>query len=229
MSMDIKNYQEVYRAFNAVRQFRFQSENINIGEFFVLLLIDRYPDFRGVDLAITLQTSQATVSHRLNSLEKLRYITRIPASDRRQHTFKLSSEAYAEIHSILEAMTRLIEVKSPHLLALNGDIQELLINELCYMARASINSEDLLVLILGSQTNYAANVRDLTASTGLRQPTVSQVCNRLQKQGLITKSRDDNEGRLVVIELTSSGIEYYRELCARVEVLPSVFNQNAQS
>lgn len=60
-----------------------------------------------------------------------------------------------------------------------------------------------------------AQTRALAASMGCSRATVSSVSDTLQRDGLISRSGDEHDGRLVQLELTPAGLELIEEVFPR--------------
>lgn len=50
-------------------------------------------------------------------------------------------------------------------------------------------------------------ITELAETEGLAQPTVTQLADRLQGRGLVSRERDPDDGRVVLVSLTAAGGE----------------------
>lgn len=55
-------------------------------------------------------------------------------------------------------------------------------------------------------------ITDLAVSEVLAQPTVTQLVDRLQKRGFAERSRDERDGRVVLVSITPTGEEALDEM-----------------
>lgn len=61
-------------------------------------------------------------------------------------------------------------------------------------------------------------VTDLAELEGLAQPTMTQLINRLERQGLVERARQPDDGRVVVVSVTEAGTAAYAGYRAQASV-----------
>lgn len=74
----------------------------------------------------------------------------------------------------------------------------------------SIREYDVLYAL--AKAECVLSQKELLNSVLLSQPAVSRLLDRLEKQGLITRSRDPKDGRGILIKLTETGRELQRQV-----------------
>lgn len=215
--MDVLAFLQRYRALNLVFHCSLRVHRINKLEFFILILLDQYPQLRAGDIAESLKISSARLSQRLRSLEKLDYLVSRPGKDRREKSFELSEAARGELQLIEDAVRHAFTYSRSYAANSSSAAQLSIQEEIMCLAAIGLKSDELVVLALGSELNYASSIANIVAATGLLQPNVSQLCKTLQHQGVVTKSCDETEARLSIVELTSRGLKRYQELATRIE------------
>jgi DNA-binding MarR family transcriptional regulator len=70
--------------------------------------------------------------------------------------------------------------------------------------------------VLATLTDGPRRITELAATEALAQPTVTQLVDKLEARGLVTRARSGDDGRVVLVEITASGAEHLEEL--RVEI-----------
>jgi DNA-binding MarR family transcriptional regulator len=71
------------------------------------------------------------------------------------------------------------------------------------------------VSVLNTLRDGPRRVTDLAELEGLAQPTMTQLVNRLERQGLVERARHAGDGRVVVVSLTDAGAEAYEDYRAQ--------------
>lgn len=59
--------------------------------------------------------------------------------------------------------------------------------------------------LLSTLTAGPRRITELAVTEGLAQPTVTQLVDRLQRRGLVQRTRDASDGRVVLVSLTDAG------------------------
>ncbi|MGU3292605.1 MarR family winged helix-turn-helix transcriptional regulator [Williamsia sp. M5A3_1d] len=62
----------------------------------------------------------------------------------------------------------------------------------------------------GSEQGAGKRITDLADDVLLTQPGLSRLIARMEARGLVTRTRDDGDGRAVVVTLTDAGVELSR-------------------
>ncbi len=75
----------------------------------------------------------------------------------------------------------------------------------------SITEYDVL-FNLYRQPEHEARIRDLNKHLLLTQPSVSRLIDRLVARGLVSKRRDPDDARGMIVQLTDEGIEVFRRV-----------------
>lgn len=76
------------------------------------------------------------------------------------------------------------------------------------------------VAVLGQlQRGGARRITDLAVLEGLSQPAVTTLVNRLARDGLISRGRDPEDGRVVLVHLTDAGAAFVERRFAKREQL----------
>ena len=60
---------------------------------------------------------------------------------------------------------------------------------------------------------------DLARSVAIRMPSISRILKSLEKNGLVTKSRSQEDKRLVDVTITAQGEELYRRMAPHSELV----------
>jgi DNA-binding MarR family transcriptional regulator len=59
--------------------------------------------------------------------------------------------------------------------------------------------------VLSTLTDGARRITELAATEALAQPTVTQLVDKLEVRGLVTRRRSGDDGRVVLVEITTAG------------------------
>ena len=70
--------------------------------------------------------------------------------------------------------------------------------------------------VLSTLLDGPHRITDLAASETLAQPTVTQLVDKLEGRGLVARGRADDDGRVVLVEITALGRERLEELRAEI-------------
>jgi DNA-binding MarR family transcriptional regulator len=70
--------------------------------------------------------------------------------------------------------------------------------------------------VLSTLTEGPRRITELAATEALAQPTVTQLVDKLEGRGLVTRGRSGEDGRVVLVEISAAGRDQLEEL--RVEV-----------
>jgi DNA-binding MarR family transcriptional regulator len=70
--------------------------------------------------------------------------------------------------------------------------------------------------VLSTLTDGPRRITELAATEALAQPTVTQLVDKLEGRGLVTRGRSGDDGRVVMVEITPPGSKQLEEL--RVEI-----------
>lgn len=65
------------------------------------------------------------------------------------------------------------------------------------------------LVLLNLQINPTANQRELADAVGVREPTLTQHLNAMEKEGLLTRRRDPTNRRIHIVELTKTGEDLF--------------------
>ncbi len=68
------------------------------------------------------------------------------------------------------------------------------------------------LVLLNLQIRPKASQRELAGAVGVREATLTHHLNAMEREGLITRRRDEQNRRVHVVELTSDGQRLFREL-----------------
>jgi DNA-binding MarR family transcriptional regulator len=66
--------------------------------------------------------------------------------------------------------------------------------------------------VLSTLTDGPRRITELAATEALAQPTVTQLVDKLQARGLVTRARAAEDGRVVLVEISAHGRECLEEL-----------------
>jgi DNA-binding MarR family transcriptional regulator len=70
--------------------------------------------------------------------------------------------------------------------------------------------------VLTTLTEGPGRITELAGSEALAQPTVTQLVDKLEGRGLVSRSRSGDDGRVVLVEITPRGRERLEELRAEI-------------
>ncbi|HTR75842.1 MAG TPA: MarR family transcriptional regulator [Solirubrobacterales bacterium] len=70
--------------------------------------------------------------------------------------------------------------------------------------------------VLSSLSEGPRRITELAAAEALAQPTVTQLVDKLEHRGLVGRRRDEEDGRVVLVEITSQGRAAFEELRAEI-------------
>lgn len=70
--------------------------------------------------------------------------------------------------------------------------------------------------VLATLTEGPRRITELAATEALAQPTVTQLVDKLEGRGLVTRGRSGEDGRVVLVEISPQGREELEQL--RVEI-----------
>src|ERR1700756_2724770 len=62
------------------------------------------------------------------------------------------------------------------------------------------------IVVLNALQGGPQRITDLAELEGVAQPTMTQLVNRLERQGLVSRERQRDDGRVVVVSTTETGI-----------------------
>jgi MarR family transcriptional regulator for hemolysin len=77
---------------------------------------------------------------------------------------------------------------------------------------AAGGSQPVWLIVLALKQNAWRTQRDLAATVGIEGPTLTHHLDRLEKTGVIERSRDAGDRRAVRVELTAAGDELFDRL-----------------
>jgi DNA-binding MarR family transcriptional regulator len=66
--------------------------------------------------------------------------------------------------------------------------------------------------VLGTLRDGPRRITELATTEALAQPTVTQLVDKLEGRELVTRSRSDTDGRVVLVEMTAVGREKLEEV-----------------
>jgi len=69
--------------------------------------------------------------------------------------------------------------------------------------------------VLATLTDGARRITELAATEALAQPTVTQLVDKLEVRGLVTRRRSGDDGRVVLVEITTPGRRRWRRSGSR--------------
>jgi DNA-binding MarR family transcriptional regulator len=70
--------------------------------------------------------------------------------------------------------------------------------------------------VLATLTDGPRRITELAATEALAQPTVTQLVDKLESRGLVTRARSGEDGRVVLVEITASGASHLEEVRAEI-------------
>jgi DNA-binding MarR family transcriptional regulator len=70
--------------------------------------------------------------------------------------------------------------------------------------------------VLSTLTEGPRRITELAATETLAQPTVTQLVDKLEGRGLVTRGRSGEDGRVVLVEISPQGREQLEELRADI-------------
>jgi DNA-binding MarR family transcriptional regulator len=70
--------------------------------------------------------------------------------------------------------------------------------------------------VLSTLAEGPRRITELAASEALAQPTVTQLVDKLEKRGLVTRGRSEDDGRVVMVEISARGSEELEGLRAEI-------------
>jgi DNA-binding MarR family transcriptional regulator len=66
--------------------------------------------------------------------------------------------------------------------------------------------------VLGTLRDGPRRITELATTEALAQPTVTQLIDKLEARELVTRSRSETDGRVVLVEMTATGREKLEEV-----------------
>ncbi len=66
--------------------------------------------------------------------------------------------------------------------------------------------------VLGTLRDGPRRITELATTEALAQPTVTQLVDKLEGRALVTRSRSETDGRVVLVEMTAAGREKLEEV-----------------
>lgn len=73
--------------------------------------------------------------------------------------------------------------------------------------------------VLRSLSQGSRRITELAELEGLAQPSVTLMVRRLEEAGLVARGRDSEDGRVVMVSLTASGVEVLEDFRAHARVV----------
>jgi DNA-binding MarR family transcriptional regulator len=70
-------------------------------------------------------------------------------------------------------------------------------------------------VVLATLSDAPRRITELAEASGLAQPTITLLAKRLEQRGWVTRERQTDDGRVVLISLTKAGGEALKEFRAR--------------
>jgi DNA-binding MarR family transcriptional regulator len=70
--------------------------------------------------------------------------------------------------------------------------------------------------VLSTLREGSHRITDLATTEALAQPTVTQLVDKLQSRGLVTRARSGDDGRVVLVEITDAGRKKLQEVRAEI-------------
>jgi DNA-binding MarR family transcriptional regulator len=80
--------------------------------------------------------------------------------------------------------------------------------------------------VLGTLRDGPRRITELATTEALAQPTVTQLVDKLEGRELVTRSRSETDGRVVLVEMTPAGREKLEEV--RQEIRANMRRQLAE-
>lgn len=110
------------------------------------------------------------------------------------------------------------EVVEPHVAELSGELQRVLSRVFSVLRRSDTNRTDAgdltlaqLSILLTLLEQGPMRMTDLAAHERVRTPTTTVAIRRLEKLGLVKRSRDPSDLRAVLVDITPEGRAQHQE------------------
>lgn len=98
--------------------------------------------------------------------------------------------------------------------------------EISARAKVELDRPAAAILRLLSLQDHDAGVHDVAASLGIEAPSVTRKSQELEEAGMLTRRRDQEDRRIVRLQLTAKGRAAIRRLnAARTELLGEVLDK----
>jgi DNA-binding MarR family transcriptional regulator len=70
--------------------------------------------------------------------------------------------------------------------------------------------------VLSTLMERSRRITELAQTEALAQPTVTQLVDKLESRGLVARARSEDDGRVVLVEITGAGTERLEEVRAEI-------------
>ena len=88
-----------------------------------------------------------------------------------------------------------------------------------FLTRSSVCVSRTEVGVLRSLRSRPRRITELAACEGVTQPAITLLVNRLERRSLVTRGPDPDDGRAVLVTVTSEGREVFKHLRAEYRAL----------
>lgn len=213
--MELKEYIALRRAYSLERRASAQAPRLTFEEFAVLChLRSAGEHMKTSDIATYQSSLRPTMTHRMNHLVKLGFVSRaFGVEDRRNVWCALTDEGAAFVEGRAEAMRHQIIADTPSR-RLSKDRIVRLVEA---MGTHAFHAGDLMILGLSGMPEEEATISDLVKLLGLLQPTVSMSIAALEEHGYVIRRQGTRDTRSVTVALTEEGKSRAHELEEEVQ------------
>ncbi len=220
--MDVTQYIEIRRRFNALRKEAPAASRMIFEEFAILCALHEHKGYSATQIASEQGISCPTMTHRSNHLTQLGYMTRTASNDDRRRlrcmlTRKGTSYVHRTVQSIVDASDEAAGLKSLEM----ADLVPLVAK----MGSMPMAADAFALLCFAHADVRSMPVMRIVEMTAMLQPTVSMAVLRLEEAGCIERSEITSlAGRRPMrrssgCTLTDRGVEAAQEVVRRVEGL----------
>ncbi len=217
--MNVREYLSVRRAFGLARQEMPADKRITFEELAIVCRLGNLGrPLRTSEIAEYQGVLRPTMTHRAAHLSDLGFISRESGTeDRRSVCCSLTERGRQCVAEFTQAICSHIKSGMPLARCAPERIQ-LIIDE---MGTMSVSSADLVLIGLAASIEQrCSSVGELVGSLGLLQPTISMAVTSLEKNGLVTRMREDQlSGHALPVALTEEGRKCAYALIERIEAM----------
>lgn len=220
--MDLNQYIEIRRCFNAIRSHTPAASRIIFDEFAILCTLHDRKGLPATEIASEQGISCPTMTHRGNHLAQLGYLSRaVSDEDRRRLRCTLTRKGTAYVHRTIETI---IAQADPSAGLADAEVSEV-IPIIAKMGTMPMSADALTLLCFAHANLRSMPIMHIVEATALLQPTVSMAVLRLEGSGCIERPEGvPITGRRPVRRnsgcvLTDAGAEMAQEIARYVSEL----------
>lgn len=201
--MELREYIALRRAYSLERKACPQASRLTFEEYAVLChLYGAGERMKTSDIASYQRSLRPTMTHRMNHLVKLGYVSReFGLEDRRNVWCTLTDEGERFVNERADGMRLQIIANAPT----RRLSKERIIRMSEAMGTHAFHAGDLMLLGLAEVPAGEATISDIVKLLGLLQPTVSMSIASLEEHGLVQRRQGTRDTRSVTVALTDAG------------------------